>query len=66
MPYEVRMEGKAVGTFETSEEALDHVRAAVKERPDCEPEIIDTATGQAFEPAASTSWREHLANNVGY
>ena len=66
MPFEVRMEGKAVGTFDTSEEALERVRAAVKDHPDCEPEIIDTATGRAFEPAASKSWREHLANNVGY
>ncbi len=66
MPYEVRIDSQATGTFDTSEEALDHVRAAVKQRPDCEPEIIDTATGRAFEPAASKSWREHLANNVGY
>ncbi len=66
MPYEVRIESRAVATYDTSEQALEHVRAALKEQPDCEPEIFDTETGKPFEPAASKSWREHLANNVGY
>lgn len=66
MAYEVRIDGKAAATFDTSEAALDRVRAEIARNVDCEPEIIDTETGHAFEPAASKSWREHLAKNVGY
>ena len=66
MAYEVRIGGKAVGAFDTTEAALDHVRGAIKAAPDCEPEIFDTETGKPFAPAASKGWREHLANNVGY
>ena len=60
MAYEVRIDTKPVGTVDTSEAALDRVRDEIRGRPDCEPEIIDTTTGRAFEPASSKGWREDL------
>ncbi len=66
MAYELRIDRQPAGTFERSEDAVARVRQALKNRPDCEPEIIDTATGKPFAPAASRGWREHLANEVGF
>lgn len=66
MAYEIRMEGKPAETFESSEAALDRVREILASDPDADPEVIDSKTGRAFEPAASKRWREHLANKVGY
>ncbi len=66
MPFELRIDKRSVATFDSSEDALTRAREAVQARPDCEPEIIDTATGRAFEPAASQRWRDELANKVGY
>jgi hypothetical protein len=66
MPYELYIDKRLTGRFDSSEEALEHAREAVKSRSDCEPEIIDTATGRAFEPAASQRWRDDLANKVGF
>ncbi len=66
MAYELRNGGKAVGTFESSEKALEQARVLLRSDPDADPDILDTATGRAFEPAASKRWREHLANNVGF
>jgi len=66
MAFELRNGGRAIATFENSEEALAEVRALLKADPDADPEVLDTATGRAFEPAASKRWRDHLANNVGF
>lgn len=66
MGYEVRIDRHSVGEFATTEAALARVREALKLRPDCEPEIIDLATGRPFAPAASRRWREQLAKQVGY
>jgi hypothetical protein len=38
----------------------------MKRDPDCEPGVLDTRMGRAFEPAASISWREELASKLGY
>ncbi|HST75982.1 MAG TPA: hypothetical protein VLJ20_11470 [Acetobacteraceae bacterium] len=64
MAYEVRIDSKPVGTFDDTEAALDRVRDEIGRRPDCEPEIIDTSTGRAFEPASSKGWREHLTKTI--
>ncbi len=66
MAYELRNGNESLGTFDSSEAALEAVRTLLKSNPDADPEILDTSTGRAFEPAASKRWREHLANNVGY
>ena len=66
MRYELHIDKAHVGTFDSSEEALARAREALKARPDCEPEILDADTGKAFEPAASTRWRDELSNKVGY
>ena len=66
MAYELHIDKKLVGTFDSSEEALAQAREAVKTQPDCEPEILDSETGRAFGPAASQRWRDELSNKVGY
>ena len=61
MAYELRIDGKAVSTWATADEAVEQAKAALQDRPDCEPEVFDTETGKPFEPYASTGWRDHLA-----
>jgi hypothetical protein len=64
MPYELRMNGKTVQTFDTEEEAIAHAREVIKTRPDSEPEIWDTTTGKPAAPAASKEWRDDLARKM--
>ncbi len=66
MAYELRIDHARVAVYADADAALAHVKRAVRERPDCEPEIIDTETGRAFEPAASERWRDELAKKIGY
>ena len=66
MGYELRNNGRSIGTFDRQEDALDRVRVMMKRDPDCEPEVLDTRMGRAFEPAASISWRDELASKIGY
>ncbi len=66
MPYELRVLGSSVATFETSDEALAHAREVIKDNPDAEPEIFDTATGEPLEPASSKASRDDLARKIGY
>ena len=66
MAYELRIDGRAAGRFEQSEDAVEAVKRLLQQRPDCEPEIFDLETGKPFAPAASRGWREHLANMVGF
>jgi hypothetical protein len=66
VPYELRVLGSSIATFASSEEALAHARDVIKDNPDAEPEIFDTATGEPLEPAASKASREDLAKKIGY
>jgi hypothetical protein len=67
MAYEVRINRKTIGTYATTEEAMERVREATKNGPtDCEVEMIDTETGHAAEPGSSINWREELANKIGF
>ena len=66
MAYEVRLDGQPTETFATAEAALRHVRLILKAQPDADPEVMDTRTGRAFEPAASKRWREELSHKIGY
>lgn len=66
MAYELRLEGQASELFVTTEAALRRVRSIIRNQPDADPEIVDTRTGRAFEPAASKDWREELARKLGY
>ena len=66
MGYELRNNGRCLGTFDRQEDVLARVRVMMKRDPDCEPEVLDTHMGRAFEPAASISWREELASKLGY
>jgi hypothetical protein len=66
MAYELRLDSKTVRTFGSIEEALACAREEMRSRPDAEPELRDTETGEPVAPGASKSWREHLSNEVGY
>ena len=66
MGYELRVAGAVIGTFDQPEAAVEAARLALRSQPDSEPEIIDTATGKPFAPAASRGWREYLANKIGF
>jgi hypothetical protein len=66
MAYELRVNGTIREFYNHPEDALDRVRALMKSDCDIEPEVLDTRTGRAFEPAASIRWREELANKIGY
>lgn len=66
MPYELRVNGRTYGFYERCEQALERVRLAIACDVNLEPEVLDTRTGRAFEPAASIRWRDELANKIGY
>jgi hypothetical protein len=66
MPYELRMGGQAVQTFDTEEEAVAHAREAMQKRPESEPEIFDMTTGKPVAPGASKADRDNLATKVGF
>ena len=48
MSYELRNNGRSLGTFDRPEDALAQVRVMMKRDPDSEPEVLDTHTGRAF------------------
>ena len=66
MPFELRINKRTVAIFDSSDEALARARDEVKAQPDCEPEVLDAATGQAIAPGASMRSRDELAKKVGY
>ena len=66
MGYELRSNGRSLGTFDRPEDALARVRVMMKRDPDCEPEVLETRTGRAFQPAASIAWRDELASKIGF
>ncbi len=66
MSYELHLDRQLVATYATLDEALTHARAAVRDNPDCDPEILDSETKRAVEPGASRRWREELSNKIGY
>jgi hypothetical protein len=66
MPFELRVLGSHVAKFDSQEEALAHARTIIQDNPDAEPEITDTATGEAVAPGASKRDRDDLARKIGY
>ena len=66
MSYELRVNGRPAAVYADPEDALDRVRTLMKSDCDLEPEIIDTRTRRAFEPAASIRSREELATKIGF
>jgi hypothetical protein len=66
MAYELRVNGTIREFYTHPEEALDRVRALMRVDCDIEPEVFDTRTGRAFEPAASIRWRDELASKIGF
>ena len=66
MSYELRLNGQAAGTFDAEDAAVAAARDALRRDPDAEPEIFDLSTGKPYAPGASKSWREELANRVGF
>ncbi|MBV8096111.1 MAG: hypothetical protein JOY71_27535 [Acetobacteraceae bacterium] len=66
MPYELRIDGKPHGRFETAEDAEAEIRVILHARPNAECELWDTETGKPLAPAATQAHREYLANKVGF
>lgn len=66
MPYELRIKGRAPARFETEPEAVEAARDAIRADADCEPELIDLATGRPGTPGASQAWRDELKGKVGF
>ena len=66
MAYELRLGGTSKGQFDTEEAAVAAARDAVRQDADAEPEIFDLETGKPCAPGASKTWREELANRVGF
>ena len=64
--FEVRLNGVAIGRYDTEPDAIDCVRRPMKDDPNSEPELLDRETGKPVTPAASRGWREHLSHQVGY
>jgi hypothetical protein len=63
--YEFRINGRVCGEYQTLEEALQRVKAAVVLDADLDPEIIDRRTGRACMIAASKRWRDEIAELLG-
>ena len=66
MAYELRLNGAPKGQFDTEEAAIAAARDAIRQDADAEPEIFDLETGKPSAPGASKTWREELANRVGF
>lgn len=66
MPYEVRVNGRAVAVHERQRDALAEVKGLIARDPDVQAEIINTVTGNPAAPAASVEEREDLARKVGF
>lgn len=66
MPYEVRVNGRAVAIHERQRDALAEVKELVARDPDAQTEIINTLTGQPAAPGASAEEREDYARKVGF
>ncbi len=62
--YELRLNGRSLGRYDTPEPALARVRLLSTFDRESEPEIIDTRTGRAFEVAASVRWRDELMARI--
>lgn len=66
MAYEMRLGGAPKGRFDTEEAAVAAARDAIRQDPDADLEIFDLETGKPCAPGASKTWREELANRVGF
>jgi len=62
--YELHIDKSHVATCATLEEAQTRARGIVRDRPDCEVEILDPVTKRAVEPASSTRWRDELSHRI--
>ncbi len=66
MAFELHVDQRHVATFATLDEALARARETLLSNPDAEPEILDSETKRAVEPASSSRWREELSRKVGF
>jgi hypothetical protein len=63
--YELRINGRTYGDYQTLDEALHRAKAAIVLDADLDPEIIDRRTGRACMIAASKRWRDEIAELLG-
>jgi hypothetical protein len=66
MSYELRMNGRVCGRFETSDEAELHARTLMRQSADNNVEIIDLSSGRPYAPAAGAEDRDDLARKIGF
>lgn len=66
MAYELRVGGTPKERFGTEEAAVAAARDVIRSDPDADLEIFDLDTGKPCAPGASKTWREELANRVGF
>jgi len=66
MAFELHVDRRHVATFASLDEALARAREMLLSNPDAEPEILDSETKRAVEPASSRRWREELSRKVGF
>ncbi|MFL5252778.1 MAG: hypothetical protein ACJ8AI_07770 [Rhodopila sp.] len=66
MPYELRMNDRVCGRFETSDEAELQARTLMRQSADNNVEIIDLSSGRPYAPAAGAKDRDDLARKIGF
>ena len=66
MRYELRIGGTPKGRFATERAAVAAARDIIRDDADADVEIFNLETGRPCAPAASKTWREALANRVGF
>ena len=66
MTYELRIGGGPKGRFDTEEAAVAAARDVIRRDADADVEIFNLQTGRPCAPGASKTWREALANRVGF
>jgi hypothetical protein len=66
MAYELRLDGRALERFETSDAAEARARELIRDDADRQVEIIDLETGRPYAPAAEAGDREALSRKIGF
>jgi len=64
LSYEVRVNGKPAGVFETAEQAEAQVCELMADRPNAECEVFDMETGKGVAPAATKGHRDYLTETI--
>ncbi|WP_428492405.1 hypothetical protein [Rhodopila sp.] len=66
MSFELRIGGRSIDRFESSDDAETRAKELVRENADIVVEIIDLSTGRPYAPAAGAGDRDALAGKIGF